>query len=164
MFEKIKELGSSITERPFVSAYVVVCAVIMVWWFTLDISLSTKIWCSVVPLIGTILVFLISFERFHRDTPAAFLLTIIFFGFMTMIFAIPALCTTTKQETVIRKPLSIIKEGGNLIVLSNGANVYKSELASLYIEPDSNICIVQTKRWNEFGHRLSDTNEIGKCK
>lgn len=60
--------------------------------------------------------------------------------------------------------MSIIKEGGNLVVLSKGANVYKSELARLYIEPNSNICIVQTKQWNEFGQRLSDKNEIGKCK
>lgn len=164
MFEKIKELGSGIKEHPFIAAYVVICAVVVFWWFNLDISLFTKIWCSVVPLIGMVIFFKLSFKLCDTNDIIDSVMLVISFCLLSLIFSISALCSTTKQETVIHKPMSIIKEGGNLVVLSGGANVYKSELAILYIEPDSNICIVQTKRWNEFGNRISDNNEIGKCK
>lgn len=161
MFEKIKELGSGIKEHPFIAAYVVVCALVVFWWFNLDISMFTKIWCSFLPLIGMVLVFFLSFER-HCGSEITTIVA--FFCFLSSVFFFPSLISSTKLEIVIHKPMSIIKEGGNLVVLSKGANVYKSELARLYIEPNSNICIVQTKQWNEFGQRLSDKNEIGKCK
>jgi len=164
MFEKIKELGSGIKEHPFIAAYVVICAVVVFWWFNLDIRLSTKLGCSFLPLIVMIFVFKLSFECHIHDENIALVIVVLFFSMLSSLFFIPSLYSSTKQETVIHKPMSIIKEGGNLVVLSKGANVYKSELASLYIEPNSNICIVQTKQWNEFGQRLSDKNEIGKCK
>ena len=164
MYNKIKDIMDSLKNHPLLTLYVVSCIGVLFWWFNLDISLSTKTVCSIFPIIGMVLLFLIFCDGDYnpeKGTVAA--LVIVLFSLISSLILLFPSDTATKSEQLIHKPMRIIKEDGTLVVLTKNATVYKSTLAKMYLEPDSNICVVQVRNWNEFGKRTSDRYDIGTC-
>lgn len=164
MYNKIKDIVDSLKKHPLLTLYVLSCIGVLFWWFNLDISLTTKIACSIFPIIEMFVIFWIFFDGpLQSEDCASVFVVIIFFSFLSFMVLFFPLIAVTKSEQLIHKPMRIIKEDGTLVVLTKNATVYKSTLAKMYLEPDSNICVVQFRNWNEFGKRTSDSYNIGTC-